>query len=225
MFEEYNNFNDDWKRLNNGTLIHRSAMVASYVKFGNYCIVNPFTIVGRMPDRSRALARDPRLDLFIKIGANTIIGCHATIFSGVILDEECYIGDYASIREGSNIGKKCIIGRQVTLHYNVTVGNESKFMDNTHITGDCVIGNGCFFGVGVITSNDRNVNMEKYEFSGSRPPIFGNKVMVGSGANILAGVKIGDGAIIGAGALVVKDVNKNEKVLGPVAKSIEKQYY
>lgn len=208
----------DWEILSNGTHIHRTALISPWVRFGNNCIVNPFSIVGKIPDKSKTLARNPTSVNSNRIGANTIIGCNVIIFSDVILGEDCYVGDYASIREGSRIGSKCIIGRQVTLHYNVIIGNESKFMDGTHITGDCNIGDGCFFGVGVVTSNDRNVNMEEYKFSGSEAPKFGNKILVGSGANILAGVKIADNAIIGAGALVVKDVDEGEKILSLRAK-------
>ena len=209
----------DWEKLGNGTLIHRTALIAPWVRFESGCIVYPFSVVGRLPDESKALARNSQQIKCLKIGKNTILGCNTVIYCNVILGDDCYVGDYASIREGSRIGDMCVIGRQVTINYNVKIGNRSRFQDGTHITGDCIIGDDCFFGVDVVTSNDRNVDLEDYHFPEPQPPIFGNKILIGSGANILAGVKIGSGSIIGAGALVVKNVGEGEKVLGPVAKS------
>jgi acetyltransferase-like isoleucine patch superfamily enzyme len=80
-----------------------------------------------------------------------------------------------------------------------------------------VVGAGCFFGVGAITSNHRNLDLRDYRHEGITPPIFGERVMVGSGANILAGVTVGDDAVIGAGAVVTKNVSARALVLGPAA--------
>lgn len=205
------------RRLNDA-LVHRTAIVAPWVELGEGCVVHPYAVVGRMPDGSAALARQPEETRRLIVGAWTKIGCHAIIYADVELGKDCLIGDYASIREGSRIGRKCVIGRQVTINYNAEIADNCRFQDGTHITGHCRVGEGCFFGVGVITSNDRNVTLgEGYHFPTPQPPIFGARVMVGSGANVLAGVTVGDGALIGAGALVVRDVPAGSKMLGEPA--------
>lgn len=226
MIEEYANYSadQDWQILKNGTQIHKTALVAPWVWFDDNCIVNPYAVVGRMPNHNSALVRTPHAPRILKFGRNTIIGCHAIIFGDVVVRDNCFIGDYASIREGCRIGNMCVIGRQVTLNYNVKIGDRSRFQDGTHITGDCIIGSDCFFGVGVITSNDRRVDLDHYHFPNpSQPPIFGNKILVGSGANILAGCKIGDNVIIGAGALITKNVEKDCVMLGKSAEVKEKK--
>lgn len=205
------------RRLND-TLVHRTAIVAPWVELGEGCIVHPYAVVGRAPDTSASLARAPHQHRRLVIGARTVIGCHAIVYSDVDLGEDCLIGDYASIREGSRVGRRCVIGRQVTVNYNALIADDCRFQDGTHITGHCEIGEGCFFGVGVVTSNDRNVTLgEGYHFPTPQPPIFGARVMVGSGANVLAGVHVGDEALIGAGALIVKDVPAGMKMLGTPA--------
>lgn len=221
MMERYEMYCDhEWERLKNGTQIHRTALIAPWVSFDDECIVNPYAVVGRIPEYNSALVRVPKAPKVLKIGKNTRIGCHTTIFTCVNIGEDCFIGDYASIREGTSIGDMCVIGRQVTINYNVKIGNRSRFQDGTHITGDCKIGDDCFFGVGVITSNDRKVDLDDYHFPDPpQPPKFGNKILVGSGANILAGCEIGDNCIIGAGALVTKDVVENSLVLGKPAET------
>ena len=59
---------------------------------------------------------------------------------------------------------------------------------------------------------------------GKRHPTLGNNVVVGAGAKILGPVKIGDGAMIGAGSVVVKDIPENDIAVGVPAKVISKRY-
>lgn len=204
-----------YARLDNDSLVHCTAIVAHWVRLGENCIVHPFAVVGRVPDTSRALARQPECPNTLFVGNNVKIGCHSTLYADVEIGDDTLIGDYASIREGSRIGARCVIGRQVMVNYGARISDDCRFQDTTHITGHCEVGEGCFFGPGVMTSNDRNVTLgENYHYPEPQPPIFGARVMIGAGANILAGVRIGDDALIGAGALIVKNVPGGAKMLG-----------
>jgi len=195
------------------------AIVAPWVTLGRGVVVHPFAIVGRVPDRSPALARQPQQIRELHIGAGTVIGPFAIVYAGAMIGQDCLLGDYASVREGCKIGDRCVIGRHVTINYDCEIADDVRFQDTTHLTGGARVGSGCFFGVGVITSNDRHVDLADYHYPGAQPTIFGERVMVGSGANILAGVSIGDEALIAAGALVVKDVAAGITVMGPVARA------
>ncbi len=183
-------------------------------------VIHPFAVVGRLPDESAALARQPNRVKTLRIGDGTIIGPHAIIYGGTTIGRDCLLGDYASVREGCALGDRVVVGRHVTINYDCEVADDVRFQDTTHLTGGARVGRGCFFGVGVITSNDRRVDLVDYHYPGAQPTIFGERVMVGSGANILAGVSVGDGALIAAGALVVKNVGAGETILGPVADRI-----
>lgn len=56
------------------------------------------------------------------------------------------------------------------------------------------------------------------KISGDRHPKLGNYVIIGAGANILGNIKIGDGAKIGAGSVVIKDIPAGVTVCGIPAK-------
>lgn len=187
-------------------MIAPTAIVAPGTTFGGFAIVRDYAVIGRMPSDSGALARTAKRGGAVVVGDRVDIGNHAVIYNDVTIGDNTLIGDFAGIREGCRIGKRCIIGRAVTLNYEAIIGDDVKIIDGTHITGGMVIGNGCFIGVGVVTSNDRRVDMTIYRYHGITPPVVGERVMIGSGANILAGVRIGDNAVIGAGALVTRDV-------------------
>lgn len=193
------------------------AYVAPWVTFGEGCVVHPFAVIGRLPSQSKALRRTPATVRELFIGPNTEIGPHAVIYGGATIGSDCLIGDHASIREDSIIGDRCIIGRSVTVNYDATLSNDVRLQDGTHITGGMKIGRNSFFGVGVVTSNDRRLNLSDYRYKGAEAPYVGENVMIGSGANILAGVTIGDWSIVGAGAVVTTDVAAKCRVMGPKA--------
>lgn len=190
------------------------AHVASWVALNAGCIVHPFAFVGRVPSRHASLARRPTAVLELFVGPGTEIGVGAVIYAGCLIGEACLIGDGASIRENVRMGDRCIIGRNVTINYDAQIGNDVRIQDGTHITGGCIIGRGTFIGVNVTTSNDKRREIVDYEFVGATPPVIGEWCLIGSGANILPGVRIGDGAVIAAGALVTKDVPAGDFVAG-----------
>jgi acetyltransferase-like isoleucine patch superfamily enzyme len=207
---------DGFARYPNDAMVHRTAVVSSWVTLGSGCIVHPFAVVGRIPSRSRALARQPAAAEYLEIGSRTEIGCHAVVFADVDIGADCLIGDFSLIREGAVIGSRCVIGCHASISYDSEISDDCRFQNGTVFHGSC--GPGCFFGVGVICSSDRRVELGNYAHNGSDPPIIGSRVMVGSGANLVAGIKIGDNSLIGAGAVVTKDVDAGAVMLGPAAK-------
>jgi UDP-3-O-[3-hydroxymyristoyl] glucosamine N-acyltransferase len=218
MFEEFTGIDNEWRTLNNGTLIHKTAIIMPGVRFGNNCLINAYAIVGKVPNYNAALARYPNAAKILTIGKNTIIGCHAIVYSDVVLDDDCFVGDHALIREGSRIGKKCMIGCHVSISYDCKIGDRSKFQNGTVFHGEC--GEDCFFGVGVVCSSDKRIDLNNYQHLGSHPPKIGNRVLVGSGANLLPEIEIGDDAVIGAGSIVVKSVEAQTLILGPIGKVV-----
>jgi len=213
---------DDWIDFNGGK-VHKTAVIAPWVRFEDNCIVHPYAVVGRIPSESAALARQPgRVPYMVTIGIASIIGCHAVVYNDVVLGDRCLVGDFALIREGSRIGEESMIGCHVSISYNSRIGKRSRFQNGSVFHGTC--GDDCFFGVGVVCSSDKRIDLNNYQHLGSHPPIFGNRVLVGSGSNILPEITIGDDAVIGAGSVVVKDVKPQSLVLGPIAKETIPHY-
>lgn len=177
--------------------------------------MHPYAVVGRIADRSAALARQPSQARSLSIGPNTVIGCHAVVYGDTEIGANCLIGDFALVREGALIGDRCVVGCHVSISYDSEIADDCRFQNGTVFHGAC--GEGCFFGVGVVCSSDRRIDLKNYRHTAAAIPIFGKRVMVGSGANILAGVRIGDDAVIGAGAIVTKDVPGSGLMLGQAA--------
>lgn len=146
------------------------------------------------------------------VGKGTIICPDAVVYAGTTIGENCFIADGASIREGCNIGNNTLIGRMSVVEQNVWIGNNVKINSNVHITGEMSIGNNCFFGPFVSTMNDTYMGIDKNVVL--RGPTLGHHVYVGGGATILPGVIIVSNVIIGAGALITKNINESHTVWG-----------
>ena len=146
---------------------------------------------------------------------------HTTIYYDVKIGNNTLIAENVSIREQVKLGEFCVLSRGVTVNYNTRIGNRTKIMDLTHITGNCEIGEDVFISVLVSTTNDQNLGKKGYVETQVQGPKIGNKVGIGAGANILPGVKVGDGAIIAASSVVTKDVPPGKMVAGIPARVIK----
>ena len=98
------------------------------------------------------------------------------------------------------------------INTNVTIGNNVKVMDNTHLTGGLIIEDNVFISTLVATSNDNT--MGNRNGNPCTPPYIRRGAKIGAGANILPGVIIGKNAIVAAGAVVTKHVPMNKTVMG-----------
>ena len=183
--------------------------------YGEGVLCGVFAVMGVHPIATianrRALTKPNRG----RIGDGCVIGCHAVIYCGVFLGNECRVGDHATIREDTRIGDRCVIGTGVDIQYGAMIGDDVRILNEAHIAGGTIIGNNSFIGPGVRTANDRRINLDDYQDHGTREaPYIGANVMIGVGATLLPGVIIGDGATVAAGAVVVHNVAAGETVFG-----------
>jgi acetyltransferase-like isoleucine patch superfamily enzyme len=157
-----------------------------------------------------------------RIGPGTVIGANAVIYAGTTLGADCLVGDTACIREGCTIGDQTLIAMGVTVNYDTVIGSRVKVMDNTHITGNSVIEDDVFISILVSTTNDNA--MGRSDAPGqtwtSRGPTIRRFATVGQGACLLPGVEIGRDAIVGAGAVVTRDVPPGSVVMGVPARVV-----
>jgi len=180
-------------------------------------------VIGKPPKSTKSFSRKiSSKKIVTTIGEECIISPNAIIYNDVKIGNHNLIGDNASIREQCIIGNECIIGRNVTLNYNVLVGDSTKILDGCVITGNMIIGNNVFISASVATANDNNMGKKGYEDDKIKGPIIEDNVAIGIGAIILPSIRIGEGSIIGAGAVVTKDVPKKRLIMGIPGKIIRK---
>jgi acetyltransferase-like isoleucine patch superfamily enzyme len=205
-----------------GTVLGNGVTLYPGVVIGAHCIILDGTSIGRMPISNGTTTR-PIESSFqrVQIGVGSVVGANAVIYTNVILGERVLIGDLASMREGGRVGEGAIIGRGTMALYNCTVGAFARIQDQVHLVGDMVVEEHVFLGMGVVTTNDNDVYLSRFGLRsrGQRgAPTLRRFVAVGAGATILPGLEIGEGALVGAGAVVTKDVAPWTIVMGVPAR-------
>lgn len=116
---------------------------------------------------------------------------------------------------GCELGDNVFVGPFVEIQSNVKIGKGTRVSSHSFICSSVEIGEDCFIAHGVMFTNDKFT--EGREDWIERKTVIGNNVRIGSNATILP-VSIGDGAVIGAGAVVTKDVPAGKVVKGNPAK-------
>ena len=144
---------------------------------------------------------------------NSTIGRGVEILDNcVITDSEisndCTVGPFAHLRGKAKLEEKAKVGNFVELKKTI-LGRGSKASHLTYL-GDATVGEKTNIGAGTITCNYDGVNKHSTNI--------GNNVRIGSDTMLVAPVKVGDGAVTGAGSVVTKDVPPDALVVGAPAR-------
>ena len=133
----------------------------------------------------------------------------------LIIDSEignaCTVGPMAHLRGHAKMEAKSKVGNFVELKKTI-LGRGSKASHLTYL-GDATIGEKTNIGAGTITCN--------YDGKNKHATSIGNHVRIGSDTMLIAPVRVGDGAVTGAGSVVTKDVEANKLVVGAPARAIK----
>lgn len=204
--------------------IYEGAILFPNVKLGNNVTIFPGAVIGRPPLSSGATTRQVKISelLPVEIGDNCIIGSNAVIYMGVKIGHHSMICDTACIREGCEIGNYTVIAMGVTVNYNTKIGSHVKIMDNAHITGNAIIEDDVFISTLVSTTNDNKMGRKQPTGQDwiERGPTIRRFAAIGQGACVLPGIEVGENAIVGAGAVVTRDVPPRVLVMGVPARII-----
>jgi acetyltransferase-like isoleucine patch superfamily enzyme len=145
----------------------------------------------------------------VKVGENVKIFKFVNLY-GCQIGDNTKIGSFVEIQKGVEIGKNC------------------KISSHTFICEGVKIGNGVFVGHNVSFINDiyprattqEGVLQTEADWQMAET-IIEDGASIGTGATILGGIRIGKNAIVGAGAVVTKNVPENAVVVGNPAKIIK----
>lgn len=122
---------------------------------------------------------------------------------------------------GCQIGDDCFVGPFVEIQKDVSIGARTKVQSHSFICELVTIGEDCFIGHGVMFINDvfSDGGPARGDKSKWKSTYIGNRVSIGSNATILP-IRICDGVVIGAGAVVTKDIEVPGVYVGNPAKLI-----
>lgn len=137
----------------------------------------------------------------------------------VHIGEGTTVWQFAVILPGAVIGKNCNINCHTFIENDVTIGDRVTIKSGVYLWDGIRIEEDVFIGPAVTFTNDKyprsKIYPEKFQHT-----LISKAVSIGANATILGGVKIGEYAMIGAGAVVTKDVPSFALVYGNPAKQM-----
>jgi UDP-2-acetamido-3-amino-2,3-dideoxy-glucuronate N-acetyltransferase len=142
---------------------------------------------------------------------------------------ECKIGEgthvwqFVVVLKGAQIGANCNICAQTLIESDVVIGDRVTIKSGVQIWDGSVIGNDVFIGPNTTFSNDLYPRSKQYPEKYHGVTIQ-NGASIGANATLLPGVNIGEKALVGAGAVVTKDVPPSAVVVGNPAKIVRYLY-
>lgn len=146
-----------------------------------------------------------------RISPHAIIGERFQIGRGSAVWHFANVEDDVTMGQGSVIGSHCYIGR------GARIGDGVRIQSFVSICRDAILEDGVFVSPHVCITDDKHPRAGNPEY-GAEPPILRKGCSIGASATIMPGVEIGEGATVGAGAVVTRNVAPNETVMGVPAK-------
>ena len=146
------------------------------------------------------------------------INPHADVQSSMI-GEGTRIWQFAVVLAGARIGRKCNVCANTFIEKDVVIGDNVTVKCGVQLWDGLRVGNNVFIGPNTTFCNDKYPKSCNHDFE-CLQTIIEDDVSIGANATILPGVKLGRGCVIGAGAVVTKDVAFGVTVVGNPAKEI-----
>ncbi len=177
---------DDEVEIAPDTVIEPSVQILGQSRIGPACHISSFSVI-----------------------RNSELGPGVLVRPGCILEEahigpSAVLGPYSHLRPGSEIGEGAHVGNFVETK-KIRLGKGSKANHLTYL-GDAEIGDGVNIGAGTITCN--------YDGVHKHTTVIGDGAFIGSDSTLVAPVRVGKGAYVGAASCITKDVPEDALAIG-----------
>jgi UDP-2-acetamido-3-amino-2,3-dideoxy-glucuronate N-acetyltransferase len=144
----------------------------------------------------------------------------AVVDDGVAVGEGSKIWHFAHILTGSRIGARCVISQNVMIGPNVTVGDGCKIQNNVSLYEGVTLEDDVFCGPSMVFTNVLYPRAHINRRAEFLPTLIRRGATIGANATIVCGNTVGRYAMVGAGAVVTRDVPDFALVIGAPARRI-----
>jgi len=192
-----------------GCRIHDSCKIYGASTLGKNCIISENVILGYPSSKiltevhSKKLRIEEHFFEGVTIGNNATILPNATIYGDVSIKDNLRTGHNVLVREKTTVGDNVLIGTNVVIDGNTTIGSDVSIQSNAYIPANTTVEDAVFLGPCAVLTNDKYPIRVEYDLKG---PVLRKGASLGANVTVLPGIEVGEGAMVGAGALVTKDV-------------------
>ncbi len=177
---------DGTAQVGQGTVIEPNVQLLGAIRIGAGCLIRSGSVLEG-----------------VTLGDEVVIRQYCVLTDAVV-ESHATIGPFAHLRPGSEVGEQAHVGNFVEMK-RARLGKGAKAGHLSYL-GDAGIGDGTNIGAGVITCNYDGVNKHRTRI--------GQNAFVGSDTTLVAPLTIGDGAYVGAGSCITRDVPPDALAVG-----------
>jgi bifunctional UDP-N-acetylglucosamine pyrophosphorylase/glucosamine-1-phosphate N-acetyltransferase len=187
-----------------------TVVIDSMVTIGSDTVIYPFVTIEGNTRIGTGCVIEPGVHLHNVTIGNDVHVKTGTVAEDTVIEQESTVGPYAHLRPGTRLGKHVKVGNFVETKKAI-FGEGSKASHLSYI-GDAKVGADVNIGAGTITCNYDGVNKNE--------TVLEDGVFIGSDTQLVAPVRVGRGAYVGAGSTITKDVPPDALALSRVPQKI-----
>ena len=148
-----------------------------------------------------------------EIGRDSVIYPFTVIERNVKIGKRCSVGPFAHLREGTKVSDDVTLGNFIeTTRTNI---GAKTFIKHFSYIGDTTVGAGVNIGAGTVTAN--------FDGRSKHTTVIKDNALIGSDTVLVAPVKVGKGALTGAGSVIIKNIPDNRKAVGVPARILKEK--
>jgi UDP-2-acetamido-3-amino-2,3-dideoxy-glucuronate N-acetyltransferase len=151
--------------------------------------------------------------------ASLVIHPTAVVEDGAEIGAGTRVWHFAHVRSGARIGRRCVLGKSVFVDSGAVIGSGCKIQNFVSVYSGVTLEDDVFVGPSAVFTNDLHPRASGDEWE-PLPTLVRRGASIGANATVLCGLTIGLWAMVGAGAVVTKDVGPHRLVLGNPAKEV-----
>jgi acetyltransferase-like isoleucine patch superfamily enzyme len=209
-------------RVHETALVDDDVELGADVTIGAYAIVHAGTTIGAgSVIGPHCVIGEPTGDYYrggsvesCQLGERALVRSHTVIYGGVTVGPDFACGHRVTIREGSVIGEDFQAGTMSDLQGNLTIGDHVRFHSNVHIGQRSTIEDFVWIFPFVVLTNDPHPPSDTC----TQGPTVRREAIIATNSVIMPALEIGEQALVGAMALVTRDVPAETVVVGVPAK-------
>ena len=137
---------------------------------------------------------------------------------GATVGKGTKIWHFSHIQKGAVIGENCSLGQNVNVSGSVTIGNGVKIQNNVSVYDDVVLEDDVFCGPSMVFTNVYNPRSAVSRKDEYRKTLIRKGATLGANCTIVCGTTVGEGAFVGAGAVINRDVPDYALMVGVPAR-------
>jgi len=177
-------------------------------EIGEYCLIG-------CPPRGKQPGELPT-----RIGAHAVIRSHTVIYAGNTIGGHFQTGHHVMIREENEIGDRVSIGTGSIVEHHVKIGHGVRIHSQVFVPEFSILEDGCWLGPNVVLTNALHPLCPRVKECLKGATIRAG-ARIGANATLLPDIEIGQGALVGAGSVVVRDVGAGSVVAGNPARKVK----